>query len=275
MRNRLQASVLSRPVQADRDDLVEASRAIHDALSESLDERVRGAVREAVREVSSELGERVEGLLSRRFEQEMGPRLMGILKGYDDRALAAEESYRKKSLELAEEHARREKEREESLSQVIGQYGQKSLEWEEKSLRDTKGFEERYLALERGWAEKSLQDKRAAEEQASFLKCAFDAAVGQIQSLLSNLQVPPPVVHVAAPEVNVAAPSVSVNVPESVVQVNVPQQAAPTVSVTVPEAQTVVNVSTPARRTTKHIAYDEYNRPISVVEVETDDVGKE
>lgn len=93
------------------------------------------------------------------------------------------------------------------------------------------------------------------------MESAYEKAVDQLSQVI--LAMPTPIINV--PE----QPTPVVNITTDAPIINVPEQLPPVVNMSVPEQLPPnVNVSIPKRKMIKNISYDQYNRPVQVIETE-------
>lgn len=183
------------------------------------------------------------------IEAELGVRLSKVLeKRFDDAIQAVVQGQHNGQIKALEaSYGRKIKAIEESHSEQL-----KSLKAE---LRKTvQNLQEQY------------------SEQLQGLKESYQEALGHLRTLLEAIHIPTPQVSVTLPELR---PEVLVRVPElraPDVVVHVPELQAPGITVNVPELPApVVNVEAAKnKKTTKHILYDEFSRPSTVVTVSDD-----
>lgn len=109
------------------------------------------------------------------------------------------------------------------------------------------------------------------QDKINILQRMVEQTLGQMRDFIQAIQIPAPVISVNIPDqqtpvVNVSLPEMSITLPEMSVQL--PQTLAPEVIVNIPEYKMqdiVVNIPE-KKKTTKHIAYDEYSRPVIISE---------
>jgi hypothetical protein len=220
---------------ASRDDLLQASKALHDRLAGELTARAKAMESAITLSVGNVLGERfdarVDGVFVKRLTAEIDRGLSKLTAEFEAKALALDSYYaeREKALRDAYEH---------KATDIACQA--------DLRVQAVEGaFETRLKAME-------LLHTKALDRMQDFMAQAAQAAQAQVAALVDRLsQLVTPVVHNHIPAA--IPPEVTVNPTPVTVEVAVPEQKAP-----------VVNVKTP-RREKEHL-YDGHGRPWKTIE---------
>lgn len=274
------------PDLVSREDLLQASKAIHDQLRESISDHLDSltgklnehlgrlsqdklgksfvgevekkikSLREIQNKQLSELDSKMESLMNVSEERLQVLRLLGekqlassgdVEETYAKLFSAQENRYKEKALSLQKSH-------EEGVQQVK----ELLLGVESKFLSYQESYEKRLDSLEKEYSKKLLDlentySKKLSEREEIYKKSLevthkmHEDSMQQIRSLLEGF--------------TGITPKVDVHIPAQeapIVNVTVPEQKAPDVHVSVPQPRLVK----------KSLSYDEFNRPVEIREEE-------
>ncbi len=264
-----------------QDDLLQASKAIHDGIKDRLEGRLAkmladsegrilsGLARELDRRLSAlvpEMIRRESGILRKELQGELSA-VIGQAAGTHRKSLENLQDGYTKGLSEMKDAIKREK----GVAQVIADMLRKEIGGEVASL--IQSYDTKLIDIQRDYRKEledriallnSAHDKRLAEVVDSnakallLLQSGYTKGLEQISELLKGLPVP---------MVQITHPDVVVNVPE---QKDLP---APVINVAAPELRPadIKVLVPPARKWKKNIEYDEMGRPCTISESEEEE----
>lgn len=195
---------------ASKEDLIEASKAVHDEMNVKLETKMQDAKNDLGMRLVKMLGEKFDKMIDGEFEDRLSDHFNKMMQGVLQARVEAELSKQTKHLEVMVSDLQR-------------------------------SYESKTLQLEEEYRQKSQQ----LENKAKFLDQVHQETMARMEKLLDKFQMPTPVIHVTVPEQ--PAPVIHVTASEQeppVIHVTVPEQPAPIVNITMPEKKkTIKNIT--------------------------------
>jgi phage host-nuclease inhibitor protein Gam len=271
------------PSAFSKNDLLQASKAIHDTLEKRIESKIDAVtgsssqyadsvVKELKEELKSWVKELVASVLSdvkvelssfnKSVDSSLNKRIEDVTARYDKQISVMEnvyDVYSKKvgsfEMDLGVKLGRTMEDKankflDVELDRRVG------IELEKKMLVVAEQHNKHISTITDSHTKQLSLIEEKYQQEVKFVQDVCQRTLDQMTALVERLSMPAPQVNVTVPEQ--PTPQVNVSIPESVINVTVPEQPAP---------QVVVQQAQP-RLVKKYLTYDQYNRPIEIIEEE-------